>query len=105
MPYSPKNIEAIANGRNAIICFSKVLSQISDDLRDNDSVLQKLVENRDINMLEMEELKAKEKVKATVVYKEHKSKPSLVCSSSSCIDNYKVRNSLNHILHMPNVSQ
>lgn len=90
--YTPKNIAALMNGRYAIRCFSDALSKISDSIRDNDTLLQKLLANHNCDVSELEELKTKQTFKATVVQNERQSMPSMVCTERSCIEIYKVTN-------------
>lgn len=60
------------------------------DLIENNAGLKTLIENSDSHKVELEELKSREKVKATVVHKHYQSKPLLVCAASCCVDIYKV---------------
>lgn len=95
-PYTPQTICDITKARNAIGSFSKVLLKLSENINENDVLLQRLLNNHEADKLELENLKTRQKVQVTVVHKEHKSIPSLVCNASCCSDVYKVNTKINY---------
>lgn len=89
--YTPIRIQDITKARNGINSIARVMLQIADHITDNEAILQKLLDKQNTDMIELEELKAKQQIKATVVYKIPKSNPAVVCNASSCVEIVKVR--------------